>query len=171
MNVQLSRTKIDSFLGNVVCLRLCADTPLTEADVQWRADSDIVRIRDFRNAGEFSLNDGILLSLEKCGENDIPTEVYDLIESIQLDFFSDKYLPELAYYKAMARYKRGDKAGALEILDAFEAKVNDGFSHTDSGWFAAYALLISYPDLAPDARKSYYGRLAAFCKDAREKIN
>ena len=71
----------------------------------------------------------------------------------------------------MARYKRGDKAGALEILEMFEAKVNDGFSHTDSGWFAAYALLISYPDLAPDARKSYYGRLAAFCKDAREKIN
>ncbi|MBP3333647.1 MAG: DUF5107 domain-containing protein [Clostridia bacterium] len=109
--------------------------------------------------------------LEKCGEYAIPNEVYDLIESIQLDFFSDKYLPELAYYKAMARYKRGDKAGALEILEMFEAKVNDGFSHTDSGWFAAYALLISYPDLAPDARKSYYGRLAAFCKDAREKIN
>ncbi len=109
--------------------------------------------------------------LEMLGEHEIPEQIYDLIESIHIDFFSDKYLPELAYYQALVRNKRGDKSGANAVLDTFEAKINDGFSHTDSGWFAAYALLVSYPDKAADARQAYYGRLDSFCKKARKEIN
>ena len=108
--------------------------------------------------------------LEMLGETEIPGEIYDLIDSIQIDFFSDKYLPELAYYKALVRYKKGDKAAAENMLDEFEAKISDGLSHTDSGYFAAYALLVSYPDAAQDARRAHYTRLAELCRDARERI-
>ncbi len=95
---------------------------------------------------------------------------YDAVSSIETDFFSDKYLPELAYYKALAKHKTGDSAEAKKILDAFEEKINDGLSHTDSGYFAAYAMLISYPESGAEARKNHYTRLSDFCRRAREVI-
>ncbi len=75
MSIYLSRTKIDSFCGNVVCLRLCADEELTNADIKWSASNNNVRIRDFKDAGEFALNDGILVALEKCGNAVVSAEL------------------------------------------------------------------------------------------------
>ena len=67
MSIHLSRAEIDSFHNNVVCLKLCGEN-LELADIKWSADNDGVRIRDFKNEGEFSFNDGVLLALEYNGE-------------------------------------------------------------------------------------------------------
>ena len=67
MNCYLSKTEIVSFRTNVVCLKLLSDSDIRYADIKWECDSDILRIRDFSGTGEFDLNDGILLSLDKVG--------------------------------------------------------------------------------------------------------
>jgi len=68
MNCHLSKTQINSFRRNVTSLKLVSDTDIRYADIKWYCDSDILRIRDFSGTGEFDLNNGILLSLDKVGE-------------------------------------------------------------------------------------------------------
>lgn len=67
MNCYLSRTEIDSFQGNVVCLKLVSDCDIMHADILWKTDSENLRIRKFSGEGEFCFHDGILLSLDKVG--------------------------------------------------------------------------------------------------------
>lgn len=67
MKCYLSKTEINSFRTNVVCLKLISDEDIRYADIKWECDGDILRIRDFSGNGEFDLNDGILLSLDKVG--------------------------------------------------------------------------------------------------------
>ena len=68
MDCHLSRTRIETFLGNVMCLKLVSDEDIRQADIKWHSDSDAVRIREFSGKGEFDFSDGVLLSTDKLGE-------------------------------------------------------------------------------------------------------
>ena len=67
MKCYLSRKEINSFRGDVVCLKLISDCDITHADIVWQSDNNILRIREFSGEGEFDFGDGVLLSLDKVG--------------------------------------------------------------------------------------------------------
>jgi len=71
MNCRLSKTEINTFAGQVICLKLLSDDDITHADINWETDSDILRIRSFSGEGEFDFNDGILISLDRAGEANV----------------------------------------------------------------------------------------------------
>lgn len=68
MNCRLSKTEINSFRTNVVCLKLISDTDIRYAPIKWTCDSDILSIREFSGTGEFDFSDGILITLDRVGE-------------------------------------------------------------------------------------------------------
>ena len=75
MNCYLSKTEINTFAKNVVSLKLVSDEDIRYAPIKWSSDSDILRIRDFAGDGEFDLNHGVLLSLDKAGEATVTAEL------------------------------------------------------------------------------------------------
>ena len=75
MNCYLSKTEINTFAKNVVSLKLVSDEDIRYAPIKWSCDSDILRIRDFAGDGEFDLNHGVLLSLDKAGEATVTAEL------------------------------------------------------------------------------------------------
>jgi len=69
MSYYLSKSEISSFAGDVVCLKLMSEgneENLEKAPIFWGSDSDKIRIRLFD--GDFSVNDGILITLLEPGD-------------------------------------------------------------------------------------------------------
>ena len=66
MERSLSKTRIQSFCGDVLPLRLLGGKPYSQDAITWRTDSDCVRIKSFADAAE-PFTDGVLLTLLKAG--------------------------------------------------------------------------------------------------------
>ncbi len=70
MSYRLSKEKIESFCGDILPLYLTDDegNALYFEDVSFRTDSDVVRIRDFREGSRIPFTGGVLLALDSVGE-------------------------------------------------------------------------------------------------------
>ena len=68
MERKLSSSRIESWCGNVVSLRLFGATEYGNDPISWSADSDAVQITSFANNPDGGFTDGVLLSLMKPGE-------------------------------------------------------------------------------------------------------
>jgi len=71
MKLEISKKKIESFVGNVCPLHLGFDSEMHDvlrtADIKWSTDSDVVEIRGFSGELVTNFNHGVLLSLVKPG--------------------------------------------------------------------------------------------------------
>ena len=68
MVVKLSKSRIESYVGNVVPLRLLSDVDIKLADIEWSVDGDAVSIRSFADDEVHPFCDGILLRFISVGE-------------------------------------------------------------------------------------------------------
>ena len=68
MNCRLSKTKIESYQGDVLPLRLLGEENLTAAEIEWSVAGDCVTVRSFRGNMPHSFNDGVMLTLVEVGE-------------------------------------------------------------------------------------------------------
>ena len=155
MSIELSRTSIDSFHNNVVCLKLLGEK-LENADIKWSASNDGVRIRDFKNEGEFSFSDGILLALEKVGETTVTAELdgvkYDCkinirerkiaTDSDTLNYYRGDFHVHTSWDHGFETFKRRDKDFPE---DAIRATVADG--RLDFSVISDHGSLMSAKDL------------------------
>ena len=63
MERKLSFEKIDSYVGDVLPLRLLGDEDFTKEDITWKTSDPCVQIRSFAGKSEASFTNGILLTL------------------------------------------------------------------------------------------------------------
>lgn len=68
MNCRLSKTKIESYQGDVLPLRLLGEEELTAAEIEWSVAGDCVIARSFWGDAPHSFNDGVMLTLAEVGE-------------------------------------------------------------------------------------------------------
>ena len=82
MSVKLSKTKIESFCGDVLPLHLNFDMSyhdnLKKAEIEWSSDSDSVALRSFSGEDEMSFNNGVLLILNKVGSATVTAKLGNL---------------------------------------------------------------------------------------------
>lgn len=71
MSVKLSKTKIESYVGNVLPLRLISDKNIENEDIRWSVFGDAVSIRSFADDEEHPFSDGILLRFDRVGESTV----------------------------------------------------------------------------------------------------
>ena len=75
MSVKLSKTRIESFCGDVLPLHINFDmsyhSNLKSADIVWSSSNDCVAIRSFSGEDEMSFNNGVLIILNKVGESTV----------------------------------------------------------------------------------------------------
>lgn len=100
----------------------------------------------------------------KLGDAAGEKKIYDYICSLEIDYFSDMHLPELAYYKALCRDRLGQKLEARAIIDAAAQKWRKGLKASDEGFFSATPFFISYCDDAAKMRKAYFSYLLALAE-------
>lgn len=69
MDIKLSKTKINSFVGDVQPIKLLSDEDISKSNILWSvSDSDIIGIRGFSGNDPQSISDGALVTLKKCGK-------------------------------------------------------------------------------------------------------
>ena len=73
--LKLSKTNIDTFVGNVVSLQLFSDKDISSENIIWSSSDDsIVYIRDFKTEGKTNFSDGVLLVMMGLGNAEIKAE-------------------------------------------------------------------------------------------------
>lgn len=68
MSIKLSKTKIDSYVGDVLPLWLISDSDIENADIKWLAEGDAVSIRSFADDEERPFTYGVLLRFDRVGK-------------------------------------------------------------------------------------------------------
>lgn len=66
--MKLSRTKIESYVGNTMPLRLLADENIENAPIKWEVEGEAVTIRTFESDEEHPFCDGVILRFVRVGE-------------------------------------------------------------------------------------------------------
>lgn len=75
MSAWLSKNEINSFVGDVLPIKLLSDKDISKADILWSAsDSEIVGIRTFEGDHPQSISDGAIVTLKKAGKAEIFAE-------------------------------------------------------------------------------------------------
>ena len=64
---KLSKTKIESYVGNVLPLRLISEENIEMADIRWSVSGEGVSLRIFDDDAEHPFRDGVLLRFDKVG--------------------------------------------------------------------------------------------------------
>ncbi len=68
MKHHLSKEKHSTFVGDVFSLRLIgSEEGALPADITFRAEGDGLRLRDFKDSGDFAFSDGVLITVLKPG--------------------------------------------------------------------------------------------------------
>lgn len=76
-NLKLSKTDINTFVGNVVSLQLLSQKDISSEDIKWSSsDENIVYIRDFKTDGKPNFSDGVLLVMMGIGSAKVTAELY-----------------------------------------------------------------------------------------------
>lgn len=109
MSIKLSHDTINSFCGDIICLRLIGEDDLSDKGIVWGAEDDTVGIHSFSGDEPYSFNDGVLISLNKVGNS----AVYAIYNGV-------KYICKINSRK-MRKASKNDK------LDYF---VGDFHAHT-----------------------------------------
>lgn len=65
--MKLSKTKIDSYVGNTLPLRLLSDENIELADIKWSVMGDAITLRTFEDDAEHPFRDGVILRFVKEG--------------------------------------------------------------------------------------------------------
>ena len=73
--ISLSKTHISSYISDVIPLYLEGDGIDRNSPVMWRAEGDVATIRTFSGEGQYSFDNGVLVSLIKAGEGRIIAEL------------------------------------------------------------------------------------------------
>ncbi len=68
MERYLSKNKLESFVGDVLPLRLLGGTPYTMDAITWKLDGDCVLLRSFEKDEKYPFTDGVLLTFVKPGK-------------------------------------------------------------------------------------------------------
>ncbi len=68
MSLRLSKTKIESYVGNVLPLRLLSDENIEMADIIWNVSGNAVTVRSFADDSEHPFRDGILVRFVAVGD-------------------------------------------------------------------------------------------------------
>ena len=84
MLIKLSKTKIESYVGNVLPLRLFSDENIENADIKWTVSGEGVSIRSFENDEEHPFTNGVLLRFDSVGR-----------ATVTADFAGEKYACEI----------------------------------------------------------------------------
>lgn len=71
MSIKLSKTKIDSYVGNVLPLWLISDSDIENADIKWSTLGDAVSIRSFADDEERPFTYGVLLRFDRVGKSTV----------------------------------------------------------------------------------------------------
>lgn len=66
--MKLSKTSIESYVGNTMPLRLLSDENIETADIKWTVTGDAVTLRTFEDDGEHPFRDGVILRFVKVGD-------------------------------------------------------------------------------------------------------
>jgi len=69
--MRLSKTKIESYVGNTMPLRLLSDENIELADIKWCVTGDAVTVRTFENDEEHPFRDGVILRFVKAGKSTV----------------------------------------------------------------------------------------------------
>lgn len=73
--LKLSKTNINTFVGNIVSLQLLSDKDISSENIIWSSSDDsIVYIRDFKTEGKTNFSDGVLLVMMGLGNAEIKAE-------------------------------------------------------------------------------------------------
>lgn len=74
--MNLSKTNISTFAGNIVTLRLLSDKDISNENIVWSSsDENIVYIRDFKTSGSPNFSDGVLLVMMGVGKAKVTAEL------------------------------------------------------------------------------------------------
>ena len=113
--------------------------------------------------------------LRDMGKHQESEDIYNEILGIEVEFFSNMYLPELPYYKAMSAKRLGKLQLADRIMGSFKQKWSFEISRKDSGYFSTTPFHVSFIDDPEDMRKAYYlyllGLVELYCgheQDAKD---
>lgn len=66
--MKLSKTKIDSYVGNTLPLRLLSDENIELSDIKWSVMGDAITLRTFEDDAEHPFRDGVILRFVKAGK-------------------------------------------------------------------------------------------------------
>ena len=73
--MKLSKSKIESFCGDVLPLYIVADRDVSAVDIKWYTDNQNVKIRGFSDAENMPFNDGVLITLMGVGSAKVFAEI------------------------------------------------------------------------------------------------
>ncbi len=76
MSIKLSKSKIFSYVGDVIPLKLIGEDNLRYKDIKWSTTGGVCHFREFSGAARGAFNNGILVTLDKVGEGSVTAE-YD----------------------------------------------------------------------------------------------
>lgn len=75
MSFKLSRTELESYLGDVLPLWLVGDGDLSAAETEWSVAGSCVTLRSFNGEGAYCFHHGVLLTLVSLGEATVSATV------------------------------------------------------------------------------------------------
>lgn len=97
MKLKLSHSKINSFCGDVIALRLLSENDISNEDIKWYADNENIRIREFSKEKSYAFSDAVLITLRNVGNANIYAE-----------YMGEKLCCEVEI-RERRRYKKGEK--------------------------------------------------------------
>ena len=97
--------------------------------------------------------------LDKLGRRAEAEEIWREILRIDIDFFSNMYLPELPYYQALAAEKIGLQQRAWNLMGEARRSWTRELKRTDSGFFRTTPFFISFVQSAAELREAQYDYL------------
>ena len=97
--------------------------------------------------------------LDKLGRRAEAEEIWREILRIDIDFFSNMYLPELPYYQALAAEKIGLQQRAWNLMGEARRSWTRELKRTDSGFFSTTPFFISFVQSAAELREAQYDYL------------
>ncbi len=102
------------------------------------------------------------MTLIKLDRADDAAKIFEYIEGIYVDFFSNMHLPELPVYQALAKIRLGKGEEGIAYCRKFRDEWAAARARKDSGYFNTTPFFISYLDDATTMRAAYYDRLINF---------
>ena len=93
MNCRLSKTKIESFAGNVIPLRLCGGEEYGNEEIHWECTSSCIGLRTFAGEANGGFSDGVLLTLLSEGEGVVTAALDGVVYRCIWDTINPVYHP------------------------------------------------------------------------------
>jgi len=102
------------------------------------------------------------MCLIKLNRADDAEKIFEYIEGIYVDFFSNMHLPELPIYQALSKIRLGKAEEGIALARKYRDEWAASMARKDSGYFSTTPFFISYLDDAVEARNAYYNKLIDF---------